>query len=317
MSPAGHRGRRNACQLQGCLPDPHRGVAGQIRQILVNLVGNAVKFTQSGSVRLAVSLLPNGSGSRAGQHGNPSPALQFDVVDTGIGLSQEQMANLFQPFTQADVSTTRKYGGSGLGLAISKRLAALLGGDIEVTSQPGRGSTFRATIATGPIEGVRMLTSLAPAETTDPGTPPSPSPAAKASSRPSPKPWPRPGWRSPPLWSDRDGPAPRPIAGSRVDRHHGRDEPLATVRSGSKSPPPRSSRFRGQDGTRRQTKVSSTQRNQTRPHLASCLAVPGLGKAILISLPPCRPAPALWLDRIQRWPRRCSAPPGRQTSAGR
>jgi CheY-like chemotaxis protein len=81
----------------------------------------------------------------------------IDVVDTGIGLSPEQIGRLFQPFVQADSSTTRKYGGTGLGLTISKRLAELLGGGIDVTSQPGQGSTFRVTIACGPLDDVRWI----------------------------------------------------------------------------------------------------------------------------------------------------------------
>jgi CheY-like chemotaxis protein len=83
--------------------------------------------------------------------------LRFDVVDTGVGMTPEQLAALFQPFTQADNSTTRQYGGTGLGLAISKRLARALGGDLTASSQPGKGSTFSLTISTGPLEGVKML----------------------------------------------------------------------------------------------------------------------------------------------------------------
>jgi CheY-like chemotaxis protein len=87
----------------------------------------------------------------------PTLDLQFDVIDTGIGLTEEQIGRLFHPFAQADSSTTRKFGGTGLGLAISKRLANLLGGDITVESKPGKGSTFRVTIPTGSLEGVRMI----------------------------------------------------------------------------------------------------------------------------------------------------------------
>ena len=83
----------------------------------------------------------------------------FQVTDTGIGMTAEQMRRIFQPFGQADASTTRKFGGTGLGLTITQRVAKLLGGDIRVDSEPGIGSTFTLTIGTGPLEGVQMLTS--------------------------------------------------------------------------------------------------------------------------------------------------------------
>ncbi len=97
----------------------------RMRQILINLVGNAIKFTQSGSVRVRVGL--------------SDAKLVIDVVDTGIGMTAEQIGRMFQPFTQADASTTRRFGGTGLGLAISRRMAELLGGDISVSLDPGRG----------------------------------------------------------------------------------------------------------------------------------------------------------------------------------
>jgi ammonium transporter, Amt family len=110
----------------------------RVRQVLINLVGNAIKFTEKGHVRLVV---------RA--QGHVTDELQFEVTDTGIGMTAEQVARLFRPFTQADGSTTRKFGGTGLGLAISKRLATLLGGELTVTSELGCGSAFRLTIPTG------------------------------------------------------------------------------------------------------------------------------------------------------------------------
>jgi adenylate cyclase len=103
------------------------------RQILLNLLSNACKFTSDGSVRLA---------GRRPKH-NGLDYIEAEVKDTGIGMSEDQVANLFQEFTQADSSTTRRYGGTGLGLAISKRLATMLGGDIEVASSPGKGSVFK------------------------------------------------------------------------------------------------------------------------------------------------------------------------------
>jgi PAS domain S-box-containing protein len=108
----------------------------RLRQVLLNLLGNAIKFTESGGVTL-----------RARREARPGgDVLHFGVSDTGIGLSPKQLAKLFQPFTQADASTTRKYGGTGLGLAISRQICRLMGGDIAVTSQVGRGSTFTVTL---------------------------------------------------------------------------------------------------------------------------------------------------------------------------
>lgn len=110
----------------------------RLRQILVNLVGNAIKFTQKGSVRVAVSF------DRRYRH------LNWEVIDTGIGIDFEQQQRVFQAFEQADASIVRKYGGSGLGLAISVRLAKLFGGNISIASTPGIGSCFRLTL---PIAG--------------------------------------------------------------------------------------------------------------------------------------------------------------------
>ena len=135
----------------------------RLRQILLNLVGNAIKFTDRGSVRLTVRLLAE----------QPEPALQFEVIDTGVGIPPEQIDRIFHPFVQGEASTTRRFGGTGLGLTISRRLAELLGGSISVESQPGQGSTFRVTIATGPLEGVPLMvpsasTALVPAGLSQP-----------------------------------------------------------------------------------------------------------------------------------------------------
>lgn len=130
---------------EGALPSVIRSDVMRLRQILINLLGNAIKFTDRGTVRLAVRL-------RQGE----SPRLEFDVIDTGIGLSAEQLERLFTPFHQADATTSRRFGGTGLGLAISRRLAQMLGGDIEATSEPGAGSMFRLYVATGSLDGVAL-----------------------------------------------------------------------------------------------------------------------------------------------------------------
>ncbi|MDP1796514.1 MAG: ATP-binding protein [Planctomycetaceae bacterium] len=118
----------------------------RLRQILVNLVENAIKFTEVGKVQLYVRL----------QQEEPYH-LEIDVVDTGVGLTLQQRARLFHPFSQADSSTTRKFGGTGLGLTISKQLAELMGGDLWIAeSTPGLGTRFRLTVATGSLEGVPL-----------------------------------------------------------------------------------------------------------------------------------------------------------------
>ena len=130
------------------VPAAIRTDAVRLRQVLINLVGNAIKFTNSGGVRLVV---------RLSRDDRLEPILEFDVIDTGIGMTPEQMTRLFQRFSQGDYSTARQYGGSGLGLAISKRLTELLGGTLRVHSEFGRGSQFTATIPTGPLDDVPML----------------------------------------------------------------------------------------------------------------------------------------------------------------
>ena len=132
----------------GPVPQTIRTDPTRLRQILVNLIGNAIKFTHRGTVRL-VTCLKDADSSE--------PKMQFRVIDTGIGLTAEQIAGLFEPFGQADSSTTREYGGTGLGLAISKRLAEMLGGNITVQSKPGEGSEFCLSIPTGPLDGVKMI----------------------------------------------------------------------------------------------------------------------------------------------------------------
>ena len=110
-------------EFRGPIPEVVQTDPMRLRQILINLVGNALKFTHSGFVRLFISLQ---HASQAGGAVPSQPMLQFEVIDSGIGMTAAQLAALFQPFTQADSSTTRKYGGTGLGLTISKRLARAL-----------------------------------------------------------------------------------------------------------------------------------------------------------------------------------------------
>ena len=119
------------------IPELLRGDPLRLGQILTNLVNNAVKFTERGEVRLEIELL-----ERTGE----KVQLKCSVSDTGIGMTREQAARLFQPFSQADTSTTRKHGGTGLGLTICRRLAELMGGQIWLESEPGVGSTFIFTI---------------------------------------------------------------------------------------------------------------------------------------------------------------------------
>jgi CheY-like chemotaxis protein len=114
-----------------------------LKQILINLLGNAIKFTEKGGVTLTVRWVASA--------GDP-PRLQFEVADTGIGMSSEKIKQVFQPFAQADMSDKRLFGGAGLGLSISQHLARLLGGEVTVQSQPGKGSTFTLTIDPGPVE---------------------------------------------------------------------------------------------------------------------------------------------------------------------
>ncbi|QDU37076.1 Autoinducer 2 sensor kinase/phosphatase LuxQ [Maioricimonas rarisocia] len=135
-------------RTEGRVPEAIRSDALRLRQILINLLGNAIKFTDDGSVTLTVSCR---------DVGERDCRVRFDISDTGIGMSPEQLARLFQPFTQADSTTTRRYGGTGLGLVISQRLARMLGGDVEVSSEPGKGSTFHVTIDPGPLDAARLV----------------------------------------------------------------------------------------------------------------------------------------------------------------
>ena len=120
------------------------------KQVLVNLVSNAIKFTESGRVKIGIYR----------EISYFTHTIRFEVTDTGIGMTRDQVDQLFQPFTQGDVSTTRRFGGTGLGLTISKRLAKLLGGDITVKSEAGQGSTFIFRLDGGPRLGVPLIDNL-------------------------------------------------------------------------------------------------------------------------------------------------------------
>ncbi len=135
-------------EFDGPIPATIRSDPVRLRQVLINLVGNAVKFTRRGTIRVVTRLI---------RQTGVSPKLEFEVIDTGIGMTPEQAKRLFQPFVQGDSSTTREFGGTGLGLTISKRLAEMLGGNITLSSVPDVGSTFAVSIETGPLDGVPML----------------------------------------------------------------------------------------------------------------------------------------------------------------
>ncbi len=140
---ASEKGVSVLLELPEALPTHLRGDLVRIRQILLNLMSNAVKFTARGSVRLNVQWAAALPGQAPPQPGQPKRArLRFAVVDTGIGIEPEVLQRLFKPFTQADSSTTRRYGGTGLGLSIVRQLTELMGGEIGVFSTPGQGSEF-------------------------------------------------------------------------------------------------------------------------------------------------------------------------------
>ena len=131
----------------GPIPETIRTDPARLRQLLVNLVGNAIKFTAAGAVQLVTRLIMT----------DGRPQLEIHVIDTGVGIPADKLETIFEPFVQADLSVTRQFGGTGLGLAISRRIAATLGGTVTAESRVGAGSTFTATIDTGPLEGVHFL----------------------------------------------------------------------------------------------------------------------------------------------------------------
>jgi PAS domain S-box-containing protein len=136
-------------EYAGPIPEAIYSDGDRLRQAIINLAGNAIKFTEKGGVRIVATFLPATAQKDA--------SIRIDISDTGIGIPPETMANLFRPFTQGDPLVTRKYGGTGLGLVISHHIAKLLGGDLTATSEQGKGSTFSLTIPTGSLDGVTIL----------------------------------------------------------------------------------------------------------------------------------------------------------------
>ncbi len=130
------------------VPETVVGDSGRLGQIVVNLVGNAIKFSACGKVEIRISMEESQSDDRIG--------LRFSVSDEGIGIPADRLATVFEPFTQVDGSTTRRYGGTGLGLSISRRLAEMMGGRIWVESEPGRGSTFSFIVRMGRVSEVQV-----------------------------------------------------------------------------------------------------------------------------------------------------------------
>jgi len=144
------------CEVAPGTPDDVIADPGRLRQVLVNLVGNAIKFTARGEVRVEVSVVSSSPDDMV---------LRFSVSDTGIGIPKDKQEMIFEPFRQADGSTTRKYGGTGLGLTICSRLVALMGGEFEVESEEGKGSVFSFTTMVGrgipgPSETRRVTTTV-------------------------------------------------------------------------------------------------------------------------------------------------------------
>ena len=135
-------------QFDGEIPATIQSDPARLRQVLTNLVGNAIKFTEQGGVRVVTKLV----------HEMDCPQMMIQVIDSGIGMTEAGAAKIFDPFSQADASVTRRFGGTGLGLSISKRFAEALGGAVTVSSQVGVGSVFTVTIDCGSLDGIPMIT---------------------------------------------------------------------------------------------------------------------------------------------------------------
>jgi two-component system sensor histidine kinase/response regulator len=139
---AAAKGLELACHIPPEVPDRLHGDIGRLRQIIINLVGNAIKFTEEGEIVVAVAVEP--------EPGEDALTLRFSVADTGIGIRKDKLDLIFESFSQGDSSTTRRFGGTGLGLTISRQLVELMGGEIGIESELGKGSTFHFTAVVAP-----------------------------------------------------------------------------------------------------------------------------------------------------------------------
>jgi response regulator RpfG family c-di-GMP phosphodiesterase/signal transduction histidine kinase len=145
--PAGKKGLFLKCVWPTWIPSTIQTDPKRLRQILMNLVNNAIKFTESGGITIATELVDK----------DGDPQLIIRVTDTGIGISSKEQEKIFDVFSQADDSVTRRFGGSGLGLSISRQFAKMLGGELSVQSRAGMGSTFRVSVPTGPLDQIAMI----------------------------------------------------------------------------------------------------------------------------------------------------------------
>jgi PAS domain S-box-containing protein len=150
---ASEKGLELICDIAGDVPQHVLGDPTRLRQVLINLTGNAIKFTASGEICIGLTVA-----TRTGD----AIVLQVAVRDSGIGIAADKLDSIFEAFSQADASTTRQYGGTGLGLSISNRLVELMGGKLSVTSEPGKGSTFQFTLVLGLSDGSLALSQPVP-----------------------------------------------------------------------------------------------------------------------------------------------------------
>ena len=146
---AAQHGISLSLEYAGAMPETILTDAARLRQAVINVVGNAIKFTERGGVRIAASFSPNLCGDQ--------PAVQIDVTDTGIGIREEALSTLFQPFSQGFLTDAGKCSGTGLGLTISRQIVHLLGGRLTVASEWGRGSTFTLIVPSGSLKDTRMI----------------------------------------------------------------------------------------------------------------------------------------------------------------
>ncbi len=146
--PAEQRGLSLSAEYEDELPETILADEARLQQVLVNLVGNAIKFTEAGGVTVTTTFLAHGC--------DGEPAVKIEVIDTGVGMAPEELEHISEPFYQVDGSVSRKRGGTGLGLAITRHIIEMMNGKLTIDSAPGEGSTFAVTIPTGCLEGVRM-----------------------------------------------------------------------------------------------------------------------------------------------------------------